>query len=372
MDRNILNQSNQPTQPTRRDLLAGLAALGAGSLASKGALFGQPGPPPAVPDVHAIDCHNHFASPAYIKALMAKDGKHNAGYTTWFSLQTWKGYSPAKVIEDLDRQGTQTAMLSCTTPGAWFGNPPETKAMVREMNEYGAKMVSDYKGRFGLFALLPLPTIDDSLKEIEYVFDVLKADGIGLMSSHDLHWHGDVIFRPVFDELNRRGAIVYTHPIDSPCCQDIQPGVSPPTIEYNTDTARTIFSLIVGDAATRYSNIKFIFSHGGGTMPSLIERFGVGGPDTINDNLAKAAEPNSRLYHLRRFFYDTAQSPNIVQMLGLKTIAGINQIVFGSDYPFGAGMARHLIGLQKAGFTADELKLIHRENALRILPRFKA
>jgi predicted TIM-barrel fold metal-dependent hydrolase len=356
----------QVNQLSRREMLAGLA-VGGGALTARRAL-GQ-GAAPIVPNVHAIDCHNHFASPAYIKALQAKEGKHMAGFTTWFALQNWKNYSPAKVVEDLDKQGTQTAMLSCTTPGAWFGNPEETKAMVREMNEYGARMVSDYKGRFGLFALLPLPTIEDSLKEIEYAFDVLKADGVGLMSSHDLHWHGDVLFRPVFDELNRRSAIVYTHPIDSPCCQDIQPGVSPPTIEYNTDTARTIFSLIAGDAATRYSNIKFIFSHGGGTMPSLIERFGIGGPDTINDNLAKTAEPNSRLWHLRRFFYDTAQSPNVVQMQGLKTIVGINQIVFGSDYPFGAGMGRHLIGLQKAGFTEAELKLVHRENALRILPR---
>lgn len=356
---------------SRRELLAGMAALGAGALLPK--LTAQ-----QVPNARAIDCHNHFASPAYIEALMKKDGKHVAGYTTWFALQTWKGWSPAKAVEDMDKQGTQTCMLSCTTPGAWFGNPEETKRMVREMNEYGARMVSDYKGRFGLFALLPLPTIDDSLKEIEYALDTLHADGFGLMSSHDLHWHGDVVFRPVFDELNRRGAVVYTHPIDSPCCQDIQPGVSPPTIEYNTDTARTIFSLIQGEApngrtsaAERYSNIKFIFSHAGGTMPSLIERF-LGGPDTINDTLAAAAVPNSRLYHLRRFYYDTAQSPNVVQMQGLKTIVGIGQIVFGSDYPFGAGMGKHLIGLEKAGFSAEELRLIHRENALKILPRFKA
>ncbi len=238
------------------------------------------------------------------------------------------------------------------------------------MNEFGARMVSDHKGRFGLFAMLPLPVVADSLKEIEYVFDTLKADGVGLMSSYDLHWHGDALFQPVFDELNRRKAVVYTHPIDSPCCQDIQAGVSPPTIEYNTDTARTIYSLISNGAAARYSDITFLFSHAGGTMPALIERF-VGGPDVINDVLAKPAEPNSRLYHLRRFYYDTAQSPNIVQMEGLKTIVGVKQIVFGSDYPMGAGPGKHLAGLQKAGFTPEELRAVHRENALRIFPRFK-
>lgn len=350
----------------RRDFLATL-----GAAAAAGVLPGHRLAAQNIAGLRAIDCHSHFASPAYIKALTAKEGHHVQGYTTWYALQTWKGYSPSKVIEDMDHQGVAVSMLSCTTPGAWFGDPEETRKMVREMNEYGAKMVSDYKGRFGLFALLPLPVVDDSLKEIEYAFDTLKADGVGLMSSHDLHWHGDPLFRPVFDELNRRKAVVYTHPIDSPCCQDIQAGVSPPTIEYNTDTARTIYSLISNGSAQRYSDITFLFSHAGGTMPSLIERFGVGGPDVINDVLAKPAAPNSRLYYLRRFYYDTAQSPNIVQMQGLKTIVGINQIVFGSDYPFGAGPGKHLVGLQKAGFTAEELHAIHRENALKVFPRFK-
>ena len=350
--------------PSRREVLAGLAALGASALLPTAKAQSR--------IVGAIDCHTHFASPAYIKALTAKEGHHIAGYTTWFALQTWKGYSPSKVIDDMDQQGVATSMLSCTTPGAWFGDPAETRAMVREMNEYGAKMVSDNKGRFGLFALLPLPTIDDSLREIEYVFDTLKADGVGLMSSYGNNWHGDSVFQPVFDELNRRKTVVYTHPIDASCCQDLQLGVNPPTIEYNTDTARTIFSLINNGSATRYADIKFIFSHGGGTMPSLIERFGIGGPDVINDILAKPAEPNSKLYHLRRFYYDTAQSTNVVQMQGLKTIVGAGQIVFGSDYPFGAGFGKHLTGLQKVGFSGQELEAIHRGNALKILPRFNA
>lgn len=150
-----------------------------------------------------------------------------------------------------------------------------------------------------------------------------------------------------------------------------QPDVNPPTIEYNTDTSRTIFSLIVNDAATRYADIRFIFSHAGGTMPSLVERFGIGTPDTIADNLARPAEPNSRLYHLRRFYYDTAQSTNPVQMQGLKLIAGAQQIVFGTDYPFGSA-AKHLAGLEKCGFSAAELQGIRGANALRLFPRLKA
>ena len=100
----------------------------------------------------------------------------------------------------MDKAGVATGMLSCTSPGVWFGNPAETRGLAREMNEYGAKFASDYKGRLGLWALLPLPDIDGSLKEIEYAFDTLKADGVGLMTSFDLHWFGDPLFQPVFDD----------------------------------------------------------------------------------------------------------------------------------------------------------------------------
>ena len=87
-------------------------------------------------------------------------------------------------------------------------------------------------------------------------------------------------------------------------------------------------------------------------------------------NIAKPAEPNSRLYLLQRFYYDTAQSANTVQLQALKTLVGVPHIIFGSDYPFGASAGRHLKGLAKCGFNAEELRAIQYENAVKILPRF--
>ena len=366
-----MNQTSPNTKPkgrqSRRDFIAGVGAAGAAAfLAEHHHLRAQTSQNP-----RAIDCHHHFVSPGWVKALTAKENRKVAGYTTWFALPQLRPYTPAKDIEDMDRDGVATSMLSCTTPGVWFGDPEETRDLAREMNEFGAKTVSDHKGRFGLFAILPLPTIDDSLREIAYSLDTLHADGVGILSSYGNHWLGDPIFHPVFDELNRRNAVVYVHPTDAPCCQELMPGTGPGTVEYNTDTARTIYSLLGTNAATRYNNIRFIFSHGGGTMPSLVERFGIGQPDNINQNLRATPEPNSRLYHLRRFYYDTAQSTNVVQMQGLKTIAGAAQIVYGTDYPFGS-LAKHLTGLRECGFSAPELAGVQRENALKLFPRFKA
>jgi 6-methylsalicylate decarboxylase len=349
-------------QPTRRDLLTGIAALGASSLVSRAQTSA------ASPRI--IDIHRHFMSPAFLKVLNAKSGHKVDGFTNFFPLGQWKDYSPARDIETMDRQGLATAYVSTTSPGTWFGNRDETRGLAREMNEFGAKMASDYKGRFGLFALLPFPSVDDSLKEIEYALDTLKAPGVGLLTSYGNRWLGDPAFQPVFEELNRRKAIVYTHPIDAPCCQDLPlTGVTPTTLEFPTDTTRAILSLIASDAATRYGDIRFIFSHGGGTLPAIIGRVGVGGPDDLADNLAKPAAPNSRLYHLRRFYYDTAMSTNPVQIQALKQIAGVSQILFGTDYPFGGDAVKHRQGLEKCGLTAAELNGIYRENVVKLLQK---
>lgn len=279
--------------------------------------------------------------------------------------QVWQPYTPAKAIEDMDRGGVATSFLSVTTPGIWFGDKEETRRMARELNEYGAKTVADYKNRFGLFAVLPLPDVEASLREIEYAFDTLHADGIGLLSSYGNRWHGDPEFAPVFAELNRRRSVVYTHASAPPCCQNLQPGINETTIEYNTDTSRTIISLIESGRATECPNIRFIFSHAGGTMPSLAGRFL--GSAASAESLAHPAKHNSRLYHLRRFYYDTAGSANPVQMVSLKMIVPVSQIVFGTDFPFGSSAATAQ-SLRNCGFTPEELRGIDRENAVAILP----
>ena len=197
------------------------------------------------------------------------------------------------------------------------------------------------------------------------------------------------MFEPVFEELNRRSAVVYTHPTDAPCCHALA-GANPATLEWLTDTARSIMSMIsenpsvVGGGgggrgrgagqpspATRYANIKFIWSHAGGSLVGVASRV-VG--NISAENLARPAEPNSRLYHIRRFYYDTAGSANPILMQALAKLAGASQIVFGSDFPFGgaAPIVSIAQGLQTCGFNAQELRGIDRENAVRILPKYKA
>ena len=342
--------------PTRRDLLAGLAALGAGAVLARGKLTAQtPGGA-----TRRIDVHHHFANAELIK-LMAE--KKTSGWNTWTP------YSPAKAIEDMDKGGVQASMLSITTPGIWFGAADETKRLARELNEYWAKICSDYPGRFGLFAVLPLPNATNALKEIEYAFDTLKADGVGLLSSYADKWHGDAAFAEVFRELNRRKAIVYTHAQVADCCQSLVTNINDTTVEYNTDTARTIISLIESGRAVETPDIKYIWSHAGGTILALPGRFL--GQQATRANLAKQADPKSKLGQLRRFYYDTAGSTNPIQMTALKTLVGTSQIMFGTDFPFGRS-ANIAAGLEESGVLNEaEMKAVNRENAVRVLNKFK-
>src|SRR5215469_12161547 len=231
---------------SRREFLKLVGALGAGAIAGASGLIAQTPPGGATP---RLDVHHHFANPELLKLMT---DKKTQGY------QFWQSYSPAKSIEDMDRGGVQASFLSVTTPGIWFGVDQETRRFARELNEYGAKIVSDYPGRFGLFAVLPFPNANACLEEIEYAFGTLKAEGVGLLTSYSNRWLGDPSFAPVFQELNRRKAIVYTHAQVPDCCQSLMPGIPDTTVEYNTDTARTIISLIESGRALECPDITFI------------------------------------------------------------------------------------------------------------------
>jgi len=351
----------------RREFLAALAALGGATLARAQTTSGRS------ESRGRIDVHHHFASPRWSRRLAE---------TKRQGWETFQDYKPSQSIEAMDKAGIQTAFLSVTNPGVWFtddydGERQGAGALARDMNEFGARMVADYKGRFGLFATLPLRDVDASLREIEYAFDTLKADGVGLVTNYGDAWLGDVRFQPVFDELNRRRAIVYTHPTDGACCHNLLPNTQPGTVEWNTDTGRSLYSVLADgiqgrgapSAAKRYSNVTFIWSHGGGTLLGLVGRFNLGDPDALANPPA-----DSRLAQLRKFYFDTAGSANPVTMQGLRTLVGPSQIVYGTDYPFGGtnGPANIVRNLQRCGFTTAELDGIERDNALRILPKYRS
>jgi predicted TIM-barrel fold metal-dependent hydrolase len=322
-------------------------------LGASAAAQSRPQPRRQASKPHRIDVHYHIAPPAWSALLNERHIMQPA----------WNGWSPAKAVEDMDRDGVATSIVSVTTPGVWFGNAEQARRLARDCNDFAAKMRSDYPGRFGIFAALPLPDTEGSLREIEYALDTLKADGIGLLTSYGDKWLGDAAYAPVFEELNRRKAIVYTHPTVADCCRNLSIGLPPPVIEYGTDTSRAVANIVFGGAARRYPNVRLIFSHAGGTVPFLIERFVL----QARNPAAAANVPGGVEATLRRFYYDTAQAAMAAPMAALRRVVPVSQILFGTDYPYRTA-AEHATELRQSRvFNTKEIAAIERDNALRLL-----
>jgi predicted TIM-barrel fold metal-dependent hydrolase len=276
-------------------------------------------------------------------------------------------WTPEQSIEDMDRGGVAAAVVSITNPGLWFGDPVQARRLARACNDYGARLVRDHPRRFGLFAAMPLPDVDATLEEIAYACDTLKADGVGLYTSYGGVWLGNPAFRPVMEELNRRKAIVTVHPTAADCCRNLSyaPGIGPGTIEYGTDTTRAIIGVTFGGDAARFPDIRFIWSHAGGSAPFLAGRI-----DGSSGN-AREALPGGFVAAAKRFHYDTAGAANRGALASLLQLVPPSRIVFGTDFPPGgtsAAVARALA--ETALFTDADLQAIGRENAVGLLPRF--
>jgi predicted TIM-barrel fold metal-dependent hydrolase len=265
----------------------------------------------------------------------------------------------------MDRAGIATAVSSISTPGIWFGDAAAARRLARECNEYAARLAGDHKRRFGMFAALPLPDVDASLREIEYALDVLGADGVGLMTNYDDRWPGEPAWAPVFDELERRRAVVYFHPTAAKACTNLLPGLPPATLEFPFDTTRAITSLLLSGTFSRCPHVRFIFSHGGGALPMLAGR--LAGFLSVRTDLA-ARVPNGVLPELRKLYYDVVGVANPVAFGAVRQLAGISQLLFGTDYPF-FPPDRTVNGLAELGLGPGDLRAIERDNALALLPR---
>ena len=267
----------------------------------------------------------------------------------------------------MDKNGIATSILSIAQPGIWYGNNlDESRKLARELNEYGAKTVKDYPGRFGLFACIAPPDVDGSLKEIEYAMDTLKADGIGLLTSYQDKYLGDPSFAPVYAELNRRKAVVYVHPTTPDCCRGLVPGIPPGSIEYATDSTRTIAHVVFSGTATKFPDIRWIWSHSGGTLPFLSGRF-----VRLAAERKPAHLPNGPLPEFKKFYYELAQGNTPGQIAALLKMVEISQVLYGTDFPFRDG-AEVNAGIKDYGFSAADIAAIERGNALTLLPRLKA
>lgn len=270
------------------------------------------------------------------------------------------------MLDTMDKQGVATAVLSLTFPGVWFGDPQSAKQMARRVNEYAADLAQRHPGRFGRFAVIPLPDTEGSLHEIDYTLGVLKADGIGLLTSYDDKWLGNGAYQPVFEELNRRRAVVFVHPATSSCCRALLPDVAPMVAEIPQETTRAVTNLLFTGTFAKFKDIRFIFTHAGGNVPMVADRMRQYAPKNIGEKAPHGVE-----HELKRLYYDMAGTAYRPAIAALTSLAPTTRILFGSDNPF-VPLSETAEGLKQLGFSAADLRLIGRENALTLLPTLAA
>jgi predicted TIM-barrel fold metal-dependent hydrolase len=303
--------------------------------------------------------HHHFY-PQFLLEAWQKAGVRNAPM-----VQGWKLEA---TLDQMDRGGVGTAILSLATglnlPDL---NAEQSRHLARLINEYVVETMKDHPGRFGLFAFMPMPDVEGTLKEIEYALDELKADGIGLNTSYTDKWLGHPDFKPVMDELNRRKAIVYVHPLAPQCCGNLMPYVPPAFVEFPQDTNRAVMSLLLSGTFTRTRDIRWIFSHAGGAVPLLAGRI-----NSLSKTQRTGADslPDGIDFELKRLHYETANAAYAPNMAALLKYVAISQVLFGTDYPF-VSVTENVSDLGKIGLPASDLKAIESENAARLISRLR-
>lgn len=310
---------------------------------------------------HRIDVHHHILPPRWL----AEERARMAGRAMDFDMVAQ--WTPAMSLDAMDRNGIATTVTSISTVIVRPNDPDAAHGLARECNEFAARLKQDHPGRFGMFALLPLPHIDRCLEEIDYAADTLHCDGFKLQTSYEDKWPGDPAFAPVFDELNRRKAVIFFHPTVPGCCTNLLPDLNPPLVEYPFDTTRAILSLVFGGTVTRCPDIRFIFAHGGGTIPMLAHR--VANLVNVRKDLA-ARLPQGAISEFRKLYFDVVSATNPPAMAAILKLTTVSRLLFGTDTPYMRGEFT-VSHLGELGLDAADIRAIECDNALALMPSLR-
>jgi predicted TIM-barrel fold metal-dependent hydrolase len=311
-----------------------------------------------------IDVHHHVLPEMY-KEVQRAAGISGTAY------QAFPEWTPDKTLAVMDASGVETAILSFTSPGIWFGDRAQTAELAVRFNDYLAELRDANPARFGGFAFLPVPDVDAALAEIDRIFDVLRLDGVTLLTSVDERYIGHPDFEPVYAALNARKAVVFIHPCYPPGTEAVGWDIPRMIVDYPFETTRVAANLIFSGIMERLPDIRFILSHSGGTLPMLAHRI------SIFDSKTKFTEryPKGALAYMRRFWFDTALSGDAVPLAALQGIADPARILFGTDYPY---VSEDVVAAETKGYTdydglaGEARRMADRTNAEALFPRLKA
>jgi predicted TIM-barrel fold metal-dependent hydrolase len=301
-----------------------------------------------------IDAHVHLLPPEYRSELERRT-------TVPMRLPPW---SRAGLDDLMTRHEIDAAVMSLSPPGVWFGDQGLANELARMVNEATAELVASDPQRFAGLAFLPLPDVEAALAELAHSLDVLRLDGVALLSNVAGLYHGDPTWDSLWEELERRGAYVMLHPAPPPHPLPL-PQHPIWMYEYPFDTTRAVVNLIYSGTLERSPSVRLQVAHLGGAATFLAHR--IASLEAREPEKATLA-PRGALSALARLYYDTGLSNNETALAAARTVAPLEQIVFGTDWPYAA--------LPPSGDPAPELDVLGQdrsrvdgENAGALVPR---
>jgi predicted TIM-barrel fold metal-dependent hydrolase len=305
-----------------------------------------------------IDVQFHFVPDFYRDALQAR------------KLRAGSPWSVPAALGFMDDNGIRAGMLSVSAPGVDFLSAPDSVAMARQLNEAAAAVVRDHPARFGAFATLPMQDVAATLSEVKYALDVLKLDGVCMLSNCKGHYLGHTAYAPIFDELNRRRAAIYVHPTNPTYTGSLE--MAEVATEWPFDTARAAVDLIYSGTLRRCPDVTIILAHAGGGLMGVARR-----AEEAASQFSKV-EPKISLEEavaaVRRFYYDLAVSAHDSTLAALRELTTIDHLLFGTDWPFAfeQAISWNVEGFKALKLTRSERAAIEYGNAEHLFPRLKA
>ena len=335
---------------------------------------------------YRIDVHHH-AIPSEVVESFNKLGITEMGGGVPIPV-----FDPKQTLAFMDFASIKTAVVCLSDVGGAFTNEENAINITREANQFYAVLRKDYPGRFGAFATLPLPYVEASINELKYALDTLQLEGVMMLSNNNGVYLGDPSLDDVMKELNKRKAVVCVHPTEAPGDKDFKtlnfPGF---LLNFVFDTTRAITNMIFNKTMQKYTNIKFIFAHMSGTAPYLMERLSLGllerqtqsklPIEKIVNKVSNLVSPTTiaeSTTHVNKvlssFYYDTALSSAPATISAVGKLAGLEHIVFGSDYKYAPEFVDKISTrflFDNKDITSEDRMKIERDNALRLFSHLK-
>ncbi|KAI4198281.1 MAG: hypothetical protein LQ350_005364 [Teloschistes chrysophthalmus] len=321
-----------------------------------------------------IDVHHHYLPPAYFDAI--KDTQSPGGWNN-------PHWSPSISKAFMTAHNISTVIFSVSTPGIDIITPTQSIKIARQCNEYGAQLRDSDPTSFGFFAMIPDPLTHTqaAVEEIEYSLDVLKADGVCLLTRYGKgnSYLGHEEYQPLWDALDARNAVVFIHPSQPADPNIVNPALPAPVIDFPHETCRAAVDLVVSNTLSTHPNCKIILSHSGGTLPYLAPRVAAIVPMILKSMPPHRHHPpkttSQILSELQNFYFDVALGSDDLVLPLLTRFAKPGHVLFGSDVPYAP---RPVIDFfmgkldeWERGVSGEEKFKIDWGNALGLFPRFR-